>query len=297
MKSKIQINRRQAMRFAALLTSACLLAARPAVAATDTWNGGAAPDGNWLTPGNWNGVAPATNDLLIFTGGTQTTTTNNYPAGTPFNNISFSSGASAFNLKGNTVLLSSPGDAGSGNIKNGNINSASANSETINLPVVLASGYHAIGSSSGTLKLNGTVTHSNGAVAAMSGNINVTGGLSINGAANGILGGWAVYNNNWATLDGSSNVVAYTGYTDVVGAGPIADNAASNVRITASATVVNLASTVTHINSLYIKPGTAAQTLNLPTGSTLVLGQNGGIYNDSATALGGTYNALTVGAL
>jgi len=285
MKPKIQINRRQAMRFAALLASACFLAARPAVAATDTWNGGAAPDGNWLTPGNWNGVAPATNDLLIFTGGTQTTTTNNYPAGTPFNNISFNGGASAFNLKGNTLLLSSPGDAGSGNIKNGNINSASASSETISLPIVLASGYHAVGSSSGTLKLNGTVTHSNGAVAAMSGNINVTGGLSVNGAANGILGGWAVYNNNWATLDGSSNVVAYTGYTDVIGAGPIADNAASNVRITPSATVVTLGSTVTHINSLYIKAGTANQTLSLPTGTTLVLGQNGGIYNSSATAL------------
>src|SRR5712664_49020 len=107
---------------AAILACLCLFTAHNASAATETWNGGAVPDGNWTTPGNWSGVTPATNDLLIFTGGTQTSATNNFPAGTPFNNISFSSGASAFTLRGNPMILSSPTDAGSGLITGGSIN-------------------------------------------------------------------------------------------------------------------------------------------------------------------------------
>ena len=297
MKTQTQTNLMAATLAAMIATLFCFFAAQPALAATDTWNGGAAPDGSWQTPGNWNGATPATNDLLIFAGSTQTATVNNYPAGTPFNNISFSSGASAFTLDGNSMILSSPTDAGSGNIKNGSINDVSASTETIKMPIVLASGYHTISSSGGgTLKLNGSITHSNGAVATMSGNINVTGGLNVAGNANGILGGWAIFNNNWATLDASSNVVAYSAYTDISGSGPIADNAASNVRITASSTAVNLPAGTTHINSLYIKAGTANQTVSLNAGSTLVLGQNGGIYNSSATSLGGTFNVLTVGA-
>src|ERR1700757_4746577 len=103
MNTATQTNQHQSWiaRPAALLPAlwlawSVLLTPGAAKAGTDVWNGGAVPDGNWLNPGNWNGIAPATNDLLIFTGGTQTTTTNNYPAGTPFNNLSFSSTASAF---------------------------------------------------------------------------------------------------------------------------------------------------------------------------------------------------------
>src|ERR1044071_10450889 len=72
-------------------------------AGTKTWNGGAVPDGNWTTPGNWNGVAPSPNDLLAFAGGTQTSTTNNFTAGTSFNNLSFLSSASPFTLFGNSI--------------------------------------------------------------------------------------------------------------------------------------------------------------------------------------------------
>jgi len=127
----------------------CLAAAGTATAATRTWNGGAVPDGNWLTAGNWNGVAPTTDDVLVFTGGTQTATTNNYSPGTPFNNVSFNATAGAFSLNGNSLLLSSPTDAGSGLITGGSISSASASTETIRTPIVLASGNHTISSSGG----------------------------------------------------------------------------------------------------------------------------------------------------
>ena len=110
MKTKIQTNRPMVMWGVVVIALTCLLATQPASAATDTWNGGAVPDGNWLNPGNWNGVTPTTNDLLVFTGGTQTAATNNYPAGMAFNKISFGSGASAFALKGNAMILSSPTD-------------------------------------------------------------------------------------------------------------------------------------------------------------------------------------------
>ena len=278
---------------------------QPVRAATDTWNGGAVPDGNWQTAGNWNGVAPATNDLLIFTGGTQTATTNNYAAGTPFNNLLFNSAAAAFTLNGSSMVLSSPTDAGSGLIAGGSINSLSANSQTIRFPIVLASGNHTLSSGGGgTLKLNGTITHSNGAVVTMSGNINATGGFSTNGNLNGILGGWAIFANNWATLDVNSNVIAYTGYTDVAGGGTIASNPAANVRIpfetvSANNPVTLAAAGTTAINSLFFGSATAssfAQTVNIGAGNRLVLGQNGGIFNNTAVAGAGTYRNLVINA-
>src|SRR6476619_3252325 len=113
MKNHTQIVRKSAV-LAALASTLCIFIEPSVRAASSTWNGGAVPYGNWTPPVNWHGVAPATNSLLIFTGGTQTATTNNFVAGFPFNNISFSSGASAFTLNGNSMLLSSPTDAGSG---------------------------------------------------------------------------------------------------------------------------------------------------------------------------------------
>jgi autotransporter-associated beta strand protein len=295
-------NWRRKIVSAALITCLCAVIGNPAFAANATWNGGAVPDGNWLTPGNWNGVAPSTNDLLIFTGGTQTTTTNNYSAGTLFNNISFNSGAGAFTLNGNSTTLSSPTDAGSGQIAGGSISSASANTETIRVPIALANGNHTIANTgAGTLKLNGSITRSNGAVVTMSGNINVTGGLSTNGSANGILGGWAVFNNNWATLDASSNVIAYTAYTDIAANGAIPNTPTANVRIpnNTAATTATLAAGTTTINSLFFGSATAssgAETVAIGAGNKLVLGQNGGVFNNTAVAGAGTYRNLVIGA-
>jgi len=82
-----------------VILSVALFSAIPIFAGTRTWNGGATPDGNWSNPGNWNGVAPQTNDLLVFGGATRTATTNNYPATTPFNNITFANGAGAFTVR------------------------------------------------------------------------------------------------------------------------------------------------------------------------------------------------------
>jgi len=305
MKTSIQTNRVSALVSAALMTMTCLciFAVRLVSAATDTWNGGGTPDGNWLNPGNWNGVTPATNDLLVFTGSTQTAATNNFAAGMLFENISFSSGASAFNLNGNSMILSSPTDAGSGTIANGNISSASASKQTVSLPIVLASGLHAISSSgAGYLDLNGLVTHSNGAVAVFSGKVNVAGGLSVSGNSYGILGGWAALaSGDWATLNASSNIVAYTGYvTNAVGT-VIASNPAANIKIPLSGAANTLAAGVTAVNSIIFGNGNAStaagtQFIDIGAGNTLVLGQNGGIFNSTSLGLATGAKTLEIGA-
>ena len=287
---------------AALAALLCLLT-HSVSAANITWNGGAVPDGNWTNPGNWNGVAPTTNSLLIFTGGTQTATTNNFPVGTPFNNISFSASASPFTLNGNSMILSSPTDAGSGLIAGGSIINSAGNNQIIRFPIVLASGNHTISSGSignGSLRLNGLMTHSNGAVLTMSGNINVAGALSTNGSSlNGILGGWATYGANWATLDNNSNVVAYTAYTDIAGGGTIPNNPGANVRIPVNGAAISITAPITAINSLLFGSSTAsaaAQTVNIGAGNKLILGQNGGVFNNTAVAGAGAYRNLVIGA-
>src|SRR5256885_2289512 len=81
-----------------------------------------------------------------------------------------------------------------------------------------SAGRHAIDvePGAGQLNLNGTISRNiGGSVTFLPnfGTINVTGsGLS---NLNGILGGWAILGTDWAALDGSSNVVAYAGYTDM----------------------------------------------------------------------------------
>ncbi len=293
-------NQKQNLLTTAILSAAITLfsvaSIQPALAGTRTWNGGGTPDGNWTNPGNWNGVAPATNDLLVFSGSTQLSTTNNFTAGTPFNNVTFANGAGAFTVDGNLWTLSEPTDAGSGQIANGSINNLSATAETMRNPLLIVDGNHKIISSGGgVLRLNGAITRSNGAVVSMSGNINVTGGLTTNGNLNGILGGWAIYSNNWATLDANSNVVAYSGYTDVAPASSIPNNPAANVRIPNAGAAITVAGT-TAINSLLVSAGTANQTVSMGAGVKLVLGQNGGIYNSSSITSGGTYRMLTIGA-
>jgi fibronectin-binding autotransporter adhesin len=286
----------------AVVSLACLFNRLPAMAATRTWNGGATPDGNWSNPGNWNGVAPGTNDLLVFSGSTQTATTNDYPTGMIFNNIQFNGGAAAFTIYGNSFTISEPTDAGSGNIANGSIISLASNPETIRAPFTLANGKHTVSSSGGgLLKLNGTVTRSNAAVAIMSGPINVTGGLGTNGSANGILGGWAICSNYWATIDASSNIIAYAAFTDYAANGIILSNSVANARIpnNTAATTASVGNSTTKINSLFFGSTTASsgnETISVGVGTNMILGQNGGIFNNTAVAGAGTYRTLIIGS-
>src|SRR5687768_11727699 len=97
-----------ATRFSGIVMARILVIAGPVLEATRPWTGGAVRNGNRLTPGNWTSVAPAPNDLLPLAGSTPTATPNNFPARTPFNNLSFTSGASAFTINGHSMTPSEP---------------------------------------------------------------------------------------------------------------------------------------------------------------------------------------------
>jgi len=108
--------------------------------------------------------------------------------------------------------------------------------------------------------------------------------------ASGILGGWAtVGGTEWATNNGT-NIVAYTGYTDLTGAGPtISDGVTTNIRIgnTSTGDVGQGAGTTT-VNTIR-STDALARTITVGAGNTLRVGTSGGIL---ATGAGG----LTIGA-
>ena len=250
---------------------------------------------------HWGGTAPVANDLLNFAGAVQLLTTNNFPAGTIFNGLLFDGTADPFVLFGNSLTLTTftnGTDGSSVNPIGGCVTNASLNIETIQLPLALSAGRHTFATAGGgQLNLNGPVSRSIGATAVfapVAGNINVTGGLNTNGL-NNILGAWATLGGDWATLDENSNVVAYTGYTDI-SSGMIVSDASSNVRFTADTANITAAAG-TLINSLLTQQGTAR---SLTITNQLRLGPKGGIYRLGSgvmTIMGGSIVANGGGEL
>ena len=200
-----------------------------------------------------------------------------------------------------------------GTLHEGNIINNSAANQTINNAITLDVAKHLITTQANALNLHGPITQTKNSVARFlttGGAINLAGSGLAN--TNGILGGWAVVGNNagfptiasdWATLDGSNNVVPYTGYTDVLGDtgspvipdSPNANLRISNTTVTAPDPTVLLGAGVTRMNSLLFSAGTDPQIITIGAGNTLVLGQNGGIFNATA-GNGGTNRNLTFDA-
>ena len=202
-----------------------LVGTSPAHAATRTWDGGTGVgDGsNWNTPANWGGdIAPVPGaDDLVFAGATDTATNNNFTAGSQFNGITFDVGASSFTAGGNSMVLG------------GNVVNNSSNAQSLSLPIVLGSlSATAIsGASQFTTNVGaGNLTVSGLSRTALSGQAAIflplggTINTSLTNDTSGILGAWATTGSaanlqtDWATRNGSGNVIAYTGYTDITGA-------------------------------------------------------------------------------
>jgi fibronectin-binding autotransporter adhesin len=118
--------------------------------------------------------------------------------------------------------------------------------------------------------------------------------------ATGIIGGYAFYNKtNYASVNGSGDIVAYGGYTTVASGGAILDSGTAanetNVQLTGASGTETLSGTsngATNINTLdQNESGAAALTL---AAGTLRLGVNGGILDGSTQGLtlnGGTLTA------
>lgn len=253
----------------------------PAVAraGTDTWTGGGASD-NWSDVNNWGGTAPVANDQLTFDGTSRMTPNNDFPAGTIFNSVSIAGTAGAFVIGGNGIVLTNAGDAGGGLAGGGSISNACFNAEAINLPVTFSIGKHVLDNEGGSqLTLGGPLTRKVGATvlfAPLAGTINLTGSGLAN--VNGILGGWAILGNDWASLDGSGNAVPYAAYTPI-SSGAIASAAGSNLKYSGDSANLTAANGTT-INSLVAEQGTSGRSLTVT--GVLRLGANGGVYRDGA---------------
>ncbi|MDR3457543.1 MAG: autotransporter-associated beta strand repeat-containing protein [Verrucomicrobiae bacterium] len=279
-----------------LAISLSLASVLPVLAATDTWSGGAAPDGNWSNAANWD-MAPAAGDFLTFDNGsgTQPLTTNNLAAGTIFGNIAFNAGTASFTDSGNGIVLTNRLQDANGVLFGGSVSNLSANAQTVNLPVTIGAGNHIVttASGAGALDFSGAFARNTGATVQFvksGGNLNFTGSGLAN--VNSILGGWAVLGGtDYAALDGSQNVVA-PGYTSV-NSGAIANGATVNYTSSGSGT---LTANNVSINSLRAAFSSSSRNLNIT--GTLTVSAGGGIFRNTAssgtlTVSGGT---LTCGA-
>ena len=123
-------------------------------AAVVTWDGGAANRDDWSGSGgggkngdnNWNLNAPPTNgDSLIFAGNTRLTPNNNI-VGLQITGIEFASGAGAFILGGNQLILTA-----------GSITNNSTNLQTINMALGLNATI-TLNAASGDVAIGGVVT-------------------------------------------------------------------------------------------------------------------------------------------
>lgn len=286
---------------AALLSAAASLAAISAVpAAVKTWDGAAA-DNNWQSGQNWNAdTAPAAEDQLVFAGTLRPSPVNNYPAATLFNGITANAGAAAFNLSGNAITLTRGGiGAGPGGTTGGLISSAAGNPLNLQLPVTLSSGrLNITNTGAGGINFSGAITRSvNSSVifTRAGGSINLTGSGLANDSS-GIIGGWAMIGNDWATIDGSGGVAAYSAYTPIAtGALPL--NGANANYLFSGDTGNITAAAGTKLNTLSASLG-ASRNLNI-TGQ-MRLGSKGGIHRQGTsttavasilTVAGGTITA------
>jgi autotransporter-associated beta strand protein len=169
---------------------------------TCTWTG-AGPDSDWSDPLNWAGnIAPSPGDLLVFgPGAGQLTSTNDYPAGTTFNSIRFTS--AGYTVSGNDLVLDNGLDGTSATGANSfNINIALTSDSTINGgygSTTLTVGGNIddggntvrVGGGTGTVTLSGIISGTGGlddydsGTLVLSGNNSYTGNSVLNG--NGIL--------------------------------------------------------------------------------------------------------------
>ncbi|MFY7817860.1 MAG: beta strand repeat-containing protein [Akkermansiaceae bacterium] len=121
---------------------------------------------------------------------------------------------------------------------------------------------------------------------------------------NGILGTWAFVGSDYAMNDGSGNIVAYSGYTDVTRLTPgvIVDDMTSNVRIvegSGSAGLITLGATTTSVNTLLqsASGGSSDATVNLASGTlradAITLADLAGALHIGATPNSGTLTPVS----
>lgn len=125
---------------------------------------------DWSLASNWNGAAPIDNAQLSF-GSSNATNLNNNIEGLTLGGLVFNSGASAFTLSGNPVLLS------------GNITNQSTAAQTIQLQMTLV-GDRTLTTNTGAVTINGSIDDggaSHGLIKAGNGTLTLNGTNSFTG--------------------------------------------------------------------------------------------------------------------
>lgn len=111
------------------------------------WNGGSATVNNWSDPANWNGVTINPNDTLYFAGSTRLNNINDTTADTTYTDVVFNTGAGAFTLNGNSIILA------------GNVANNSANVQKVNLGLSYNTTPRTLNGGSAGLIIGGGVTN------------------------------------------------------------------------------------------------------------------------------------------
>ncbi len=259
------------------ITAAVLLAALPCSlpGAVRTWDGGGR-GATWDDAGNWSGpippAPPAPGDDLVFPAGTlRLSNTNDFPAGTDFNRITWP--GAGYTAGGNQVALTA-----------GIVASHATGTTVVNLPVSLSAPQtFDVTQAGAALTLNGNVSlGSRGLTIGGAGNTTVAGGMS------GFLNLGSVRKTGTGTLTISS-APSYTGNTTVDGGTLSVSGSLPN-----STVIVNSGGTlrgtgpvdgITANSGGTVRPGTSVffasdlvstDNVALLAGSNLVIGLNGG---------------------
>ena len=156
------------------------------------WDGGGTDD-KWTTAENWaNDIAPVVGDDLRFSGTVQTSTENDYTAGTSFRSINFAS--SGFSITGNDLMLTNNITVNSGvtgstvfvGVGLGSTVTVNSGNTSLTLSGVISGSNALVKSNSGTLILTGNNTYT-GTTTITYGTLQVG-----NGGTSGTLGTGAV---------------------------------------------------------------------------------------------------------
>jgi len=270
------------------------------------WNGDGGTD-LWSNSANWAGIAPGTNDTLVFAtagGDPAITTLNNDIVGGSFGSLYFFTGAPAFTLQGNDVTLT--GDGTERTV----IANDSTETQTVDLNIALGNNA-TINATSGDIVVNGDIsgayslTKTGDGTLTLSGSNSYSGGTTVDAGALvlGSSGTLGAAGGDLAIGGGSSLDLGTTSQTvDAVSvtAPAASGDAISNGSLTATSYAVSNAAGEVVISANLggaadlTKTGDGAMTLsgtNTYTGLTDI--QAGTVKLGSAGALGGQ-GSLTV---
>ncbi|HZM03610.1 MAG TPA: autotransporter-associated beta strand repeat-containing protein [Candidatus Saccharimonadales bacterium] len=293
--------------FSTAAAAALFVAMTRSMSAQDIWTGAdAAHSTNWTDGTNWQaGSAPLPFDALTFSGSV-VANRNNFTNGAAFDGITFG-GPGAFNLSGNSILLS-----GNSTGTNNAVSNNSGIGQAVGLNLNVDWGYYTFtGNNSPGLALNGALTLNPGAVAFFDPFVTST---SLTSDSTGLISGLggAGLMSSAGVATGLAAISAgviqpYNGYTMVAAGGTLPSAAADNIELNSGG-----ASSLYTIGSTTVNTITSTQAGNSAGGSIdtitntglLTLGSNGGIYVLASSAgsktnfilTGGNLTAGTVGA-